>query len=541
MLDLQERLLKCALLSPMFLALFSRPLRAWLVSWVLFLWWLPASLATRWISDAPITANLVGMALASSPGELRNLALSIPTSILWLFAGWGLFCAAVMLWLLKSPIRWGWKARAKIFFTCGSLLLIPYILDSSPSAADVPSSRPHESVDPFKEADRDIGPEAALPRAFPYELPWAVAQYWTAKQVIATAHFGLGSSPESEAMVVNAKSPDVVVLVIGESSSRKAWRLFNPGRPPTTPLMEARVAKGAGLYPLSNVVAQSTATRQSVPSMLTSQPLLWPDGSPNPQATRSIVSLASKAGYSSAWFSNQAAIGRYDGLIATYADEADTTAFLNPASFFQQGTYDEVLLPPLQRHLAKHAKSFVVLHTMGSHFRFDQRYPPESSLFPDRPTLEQTYLNSIAYTDVVLDQVITTLERDGRSAVMLYVSDHGQGVPDAECRKTDINRVTAESYEVPAVVWLSPAYERAHPEVPVTLRKNAQSAYTTAAVHQTLKDLVAGRPNGDSEGNVLSFLQYSQPDAPQIVVTPDARKVQFSEAVARNACFIGAR
>lgn len=543
-LDLQERLLKCALIAPLFLALFARPVVAWSVSWLLFLWWLPASFATRWISDAPITANLVGMALASSPGELRNLALSMPVSLLWIFIGWNLFCAVVFFYLKKTPTRWSGKGRGKIFVVCSSLLLLPHVLNFSTDAAPVTQEVSRGPVDPFKEADRDIGPEAALPRAFPYELPWAVAQYLQARQVVAAAHSGLGSAPESQAFAVDATSPDVVVLVIGESSSRKAWRLFYPGQFGATPRMEARLAQGRGLYPFSNVVAQSTATRQAVPSMLTPQPLLWPDGSPNPQATKSIVSLASKSGYFSAWFSNQAAIGRYDGIIATYADEADTTAFLNPASFFQRGTQDEVLLPLLQRHLEKHAKSFVVLHTMGSHFRFDQRYPQGFGPFPDTAILEQTYLNSIAYTDAVLDQIIAALERDGRSAVMLYVSDHGQGLPDAECGKTDINRVTVDSYEVPALVWLSAAYEAAHPMVSQALRKNAQGAYTTAGVHQTLKDLVAGRVGGESierPDEAISFLRYSRPDSPRTVIAPDFRTVSFNEAVARNSCFITAR
>ena len=65
--DFAEKLLVCVLLGAGFLALFARPWRAWLVLWLLCLWWLPLALGVRAISGTPITATLVGMALATSP------------------------------------------------------------------------------------------------------------------------------------------------------------------------------------------------------------------------------------------------------------------------------------------------------------------------------------------------------------------------------------------------------------------------------------------------------------------------------------------
>ncbi len=539
--DLLERLLKCALLASMFLSVFSRPWVAWVVSWLLFLCWLPASLAVRWISDAPITANLVGMALASSPGELRNLAQSVPSAVFAMFIGWNLACAAVTVLLRKkSAWRWGGVVRAKIFVLCALLLLVPSLTRPAAEQALVAhkgSILPH---DPFAEADREVGSDAALPRAFPYELPWAIAQYLQARQVVDAAHAGLTPTPQSHALVADARSPDIVVLVIGESSSRKAWQVFNPQQHATTPKIARRLTQGPGLYLFSNVVAQSNSTRLAVPSMLTPQPLLWSNGAPNPNATESIVALATKAGYSSAWFSNQAAVGRFDGVIAAYADEASSTAFLNPSSFFQQGTYDEVLLPALRRHLLTNPRAFVVLHTMGSHFKFSQRYPPGFGPFPDGLSVEQTYFNSIAYTDALLDQTISTLEQDGRSAVLVYVSDHGQGLADPVCKKTDLNRVTADSYEVPALVWLSSAYAVAHPSVPQALHTNATVPYTTAAVHQTLRDLIAGEAMGlRAVDDSTSFLRSQALDAPQWIASPDLRKLNFREAVNKDRCFIG--
>ncbi|MBK8336148.1 MAG: phosphoethanolamine transferase [Sterolibacteriaceae bacterium] len=542
LLDLQERLFKCALLATMFLALFARPWMGWLASWLLGLWWLPASVAVRWLSDSPITSSLVGMAIASSPGELKNLALSVPPLVLAGFLGWNIVCAVLLSWLKRRTAwHWGYAARGKILVFCGMLLLIPYALASKSQSAPHLQNAARQSIDPFEEGDRQIGSDAELPRAFPYELPWAAAQYWQARSVVDVAVAGLRAMPAGQTLPVSVGPPDTVVLVIGESSSRNAWHLFNPDQAETTPRLDARMAKGDALFAFTNVVAQSTSTRQAVPSMLTPQPLLWPDGKPNPQATRSIISLASRAGYATSWFSNQAAVGRFDGVIAAYADEADTRAFLNPSSYFQQGSYDEVLLPAVQRYVASHPKAFIVLHTMGSHFRFDHRYPPGFGLFPGHQGIKQTYRNSVAYTDALLDQIIDILAGDGRSAVMVYASDHGQGLTDEQCNKTTINRVTIDSYEVPALVWLSPAYVAAHPAASKLLRSNAKLPYTTAAIHQTLKDLMSGPEMVADEPAVKdmgSFLRQQWDGMPQMVVAPNMRWVDFREAAARDPCFI---
>lgn len=541
-MDAVDRLFKCLLMTALVLSLFSRPWKAWLVIWLLVGWWMPASIAVRVISESPITSSLVGMAMASSPAELWSLLSSLPV-LFWLGAlAWNLAAMGLVFWLRLHP-DWRWKAslRLRVFAIAAALLLVPVVLGMSRASSLAETTGEAAHFDPFAAADTPIGVDGDLPFAFPYELAWAAAQYWQARQVVDVARAGLRQPAPAEELVVDAGSPEVVVLVIGESSARGAWRLFNPDAPATTPRLGERLYLDAGLHLFTNVVAQSTSTRHAVPSMLTSQPLLWPDGKPNAAATQSIVSLAARAGYATAWFSNQSAVGRYDGVIAAYADEAQTTAFLNPSSFFNQGSLDEVLLPAWQRHMASRPKVFAVLHTMGSHFRFDHRYPAGFGLFPDSQDPKETYFNSVAYTDQLLDAVIRALEADGRSAVMVYLSDHGQGLAGDECERSEINRVTADAYEVPALVWMSASYLGQHPKAGKRLSDNAAAPYTTAAVYQTLKDLVAGdsMPEGhDTVAIPQSFLRRPPPSARQMVVTPGMKWVNFPQAAARDRCLI---
>lgn len=550
-----EKLLLCLLLAICFLCLFARPWVAWLYLWVLCLWWQPLALGVRAISGTPITATLIGTAAATSPAELRNLLTSIPWPWFVFFWAWNLLCLLALCWMRhRSDWRWGWEFRGKSFFFCLAMLALPHIVLSDNNIAsagtkvadqrDRALSRNNKlsAKHPFYEldkADQSIGFSYRLPDAFPYELPWAVVQYNQARSAVHAIRANLRKPKPAYSMTDHKSAAEVVVLVIGESSTRNAWHWFNPQVPATTPQLEARIGRGEHLFGFSRTLAQSTATRQAVPSILTAQPLVWPDGTPNTEATHSIVSVATDAGYATAWFSNQAATGRHDGIIASYAEEATTTAFLNPSSFYAQGSYDEVLLPALQRHLDTHKQVFVVLHTMGSHFNYQHRYPTGFGLYPNTSDEREAYFNSVAYTDYVLDKVIDTVAKDGRKAVLVYAADHGESIPGGSCDAGVANRNTRDAYEVPALVWLSDAYAKAYPEIVTQLSANTDNSYNVAAVAQTLLDLMRGNTETDlPDPTTQSFARNNVFNNEHGQKVKPVWTQQFEQAVERNPCFM---
>lgn len=546
-----ERLFLCLFLSAGFLALFSRPSRAWLVLWLLCLWWQPLALGVRAINGVPINATLVGMAMATSPAELRNLATAISWQWFAFFALWNLVC-----WLVLSALHrrahwhWDWRFRGKVVFFCVAMLALPYVVvpnwatmgESRAMLATTPQTSHSDAANllhSFSQADQPVGNAFYLPGAFPYELPWAVAQYLQARRVVEAVRANLRPPVSGYTLAGISPHAEVAVLVIGESSTRNAWRWFNPAAPATTPLLEGRAARGEHVFGFARTLAQTTSTRQAVPSMLTAQPLVWPDGSPNPQATHSIVAVAAQAGYSTGWFSNQAAVGKHDGIIASYAQEAAAIAFLNPSGFVDQGSLDEVLVPALRRFLAENARAFVVLHTLGSHFNYQHRYPRGFGPYPHSSSAREAYFNSVAYTDKVLDQIIGVLDRDGRRSVLVYAADHGEAVPGGACKSASANRNTREAYEVPALVWLSSTYAQAHPAMAEGLRTHQDHPYTVAAVHQTLLDLMRGDTQAPvPDAATQSFARPSRHRDSSGREQASAWTEEFEKAVANNPCFM---
>ena len=534
--DMFERLCKCIFISIIFLSIFHKSWIAWLTLWILFVWWLPISIGTRLIVGAPINSNLIGMVLASNPSELISLFYSLSWVWLFFFISWNIFCLFFYKFLKKQKIYfWKWEVRLKLFSISLLLLAIPFISSGGVIFFNSNNEYLNINLQDFSDADLDVGGDGDLPLAFPYELPWAIGQYKKSRSIVDFSRAEMKNIECINFLKISDISPDIFILVIGESSSRKNWKLFNQEELNTTPKLIERLKNDEGLFIFKNVVAQSISTRQAVPSMLTDQPLIWPNGEPNKNATNSIVSLASKSGYVTAWLSNQAAIGRFDGVIAAYADEADTKAFLNPSSFSAQGTYDEVLIPSLMRQIENNKKSFVVMHTLGSHFKFTHRYPNNFDYFEPKGEELSEYKNSILYTDYFLENIITNLIKINKSIALIYVSDHGQGLPDKKCDISEMNRFTVDSYEVPALVWLSEEYMRKNKEKINKLKENSETPYTNSAIFQTMIDLIS---EDFYESERQSFLKSRPNSSEQMVVGTDQKWLNFTKVKKSNSCFV---
>lgn len=141
-------------------------------------------------------------------------------------------------------------------------------------------------------------------------------------------------------------------------------------------------------------------------------------------------------------------------------EQADEHYFLKKEDALQGNHYDEDLLQKLDEILPKadasssahyrYRKLFVVLHTYGSHFNYQERYPRSFAYFkPDsrseaksenRRDLLNAYDNTIRYTDYILHGIIERLQKwegiqtktDGvygqPISAMLYTSDHGENI-----------------------------------------------------------------------------------------------------------------
>lgn len=242
--------------------------------------------------------------------------------------------------------------------------------------------------------------------------------------------------------VADALPPRIVLVVIGESAGRRHWSLYGYGRA-TTPQL-AVIQDELVIYSdvVSTCVGTQASLRQMFDTTLSSQP---------------VFPLFSQAGYKTHWISSKPDQGVFDTEIAALVQSCDERIFLH-------GAYDEAVLPHVQRAIATSGRHIIFVNLFGSHIRYKDRYPAKRAVFHGKGAKADTiaaYDNTIHYTDLILSRLIDLLRAEREPSCFLYVSDHAEDIydstPDRYLFRSD-DLATDPMYEVPFVLWFSPAY-----------------------------------------------------------------------------------
>lgn len=293
----------------------------------------------------------------------------------------------------------------------------------------------------------------------------------------------------------------IQVLIIGEAARYDHWSINGYNRP-TSPNLDSN----KNLITFSNAATGGTMTNVSVPLIITRADASDFDMH---KRERSILAAYKEAGWRSFWVSNQSKYG-LTGNIGMHYNDGDTAIFngwgANETNF--QGSTDSALVPMVKEILAKEKGKniFLVVHTIGSHWRYLLRYPPEFTKFtpvsdrnrmvmgyPPREIMINEYDNSILYTDHIIQQIINAVQEEDALSSLVYVADHGENLGDDE-RKLYFHSYNPSSYtaHVPLFVWTSNSFNQRFPDKVDQLRKNSNRPVSSAGnIFYTLLDLSA--------------------------------------------------
>lgn len=309
--------------------------------------------------------------------------------------------------------------------------------------------------------------------------------YLAVERSYATAHYKNTSAGFSFGAVSThaADGGEVCVLVIGETARAHNFGLYGYRRD-TTPLL----GKTCGLTVFADALTQSNTTHKSVPMLLSTVSAEDYDSIYN---RKSIFTAFREAGWRTAFYSNQK---RNHSFIDFFGMEADTCVFVKDNGAAVRNPSDTVLLEYVRRELAAHRRrTFIVLHTYGSHFKYNERYAPDDAVFtPDddmraeagnRERLVNAYDNTIRQTDRLLSELIQMLAACGARSAMVYTSDHGEDIFDGNDGAFLHSSPVPSRYQlhVPLLVWLSAGYASAYPDVAANLRHNSRKHVATSA------------------------------------------------------------
>lgn len=280
------------------------------------------------------------------------------------------------------------------------------------------------------------------------------------------------------------KTPGTIILVIGESSSRDYMKVYNPEFPyDDTPWQEDMKSNNKDFIFYNNAYSSYVQTVPTLERALSERnqyndrPFL---------DSANILDVAKKAGYTTSWFSNQGVFGEYDTAISLMAKTADLTKWSHESYGFSD-LYDEALLP-LLKNVDPKKNNFVVIHIMGSHIYYNDRYPHEFSKWKKGPYPDgiEAYANSQLYTDWLLQQIYTYGKDNLNLQAMVYFSDHGESLDKSHNPDTFDFVMT----HIPFWIYLSPQYRAAYPQTATTLTNHEQQYFTNDLLYDTLVGLM---------------------------------------------------
>jgi glucan phosphoethanolaminetransferase (alkaline phosphatase superfamily) len=236
----------------------------------------------------------------------------------------------------------------------------------------------------------------------------------------------------------------------------------------------------------------------AIPLILTRKPI---DSMQMSSNEPSILRVMQEAGFQTRWISNQMPLGKLDSPVSAIAVEAQQVTFVNHEAASTDSSFDEATVKSLSDTIHKdQGNLFIVLHMMGSHMLYDRRYPPSFKHFvptfadstsdvDDQQKMNNSYDNTILYTDHVLAKVIRTLEASDAITAMFFASDHGETLPTPTCSYAGHGIGSKYDFEIPALFWFSNAYASAYPAELSAIRSNASQPTLSGNIFESVVDM----------------------------------------------------
>lgn len=295
------------------------------------------------------------------------------------------------------------------------------------------------------------------------------------------------------------EKPATFILVIGESESRDYMSAFCDYPHDTTPWLKSKqTSENFLLY--KNAYA---CKDQTVPALERAFTEVNQYNDKKFYESCSFVDIARKAGFKISWFSNQSHIGAADTAVTLVANTADTAEWTK--LHLNQVQYDESLLGYLKQ-IDANENNFIVFHLKGNHFNFINRYPQDFAKFskPDTYDLIPNYIDSIAYTDYVLQQIQEYAAKHLNLQAMVYFSDHAT-IPD---KRRSPNFGGFATVRIPLFTYLADDYISKHPEVYSALKANRDKYWTNDLAYELICGILDIKSNHYDEANSLASTQY---------------------------------
>ena len=299
---------------------------------------------------------------------------------------------------------------------------------------------------------------------------------------------------------VEKELPSNVVIIIGESFSKHHSSLYGYVKDTNPRLLS--MTKDSSIIVYENVFAPALHTIPCIKSIMST----WDISKENSvewYRCETLISLMKALNYKTIWVSNQSPSGLHDNIAAAYANLCDEVYWIGSKyKGVYKNDYDGELLSFFLSNDIIADNCFVVVHLMGSHVAYGDRYPPSWSFFEESdydniPKHQRKVLceydNSILYNDYVVSEILGCL--DVRDCIALYFSDHGLDLYNSSDDyfgygiASDSTSVAAAE-AIPFLVYMSPSIKSRFPKMRDLIISRRNDSLNTSSLMDFLFELL---------------------------------------------------
>ena len=317
----------------------------------------------------------------------------------------------------------------------------------------------------------------------------------------------------------SGNAPRTLVLVIGESTQRNHMSLYGYPRE-TTPELDKMHKTDKNLTVFNHVVTSRPYTIEILQQALT----FADEKNPDLYLTKpSLMNLMKQAGYKTFWITNQQTMTERNTMLTVFSQQTDKQFYMNQQRTQSAREYDTNVLEPFKEVLADPApKKFIIVHLLGTHIKYEYRYPEQWSVFdgktegapaglsPEQLASYNDYDNANRFNDHVLASLINDYKATDPNGFLLYFSDHGEEVydtPPHNMQGRNEEAPTRHMYTIPFILWTSPSWQEAHPR---DLTADVDRKYSSSQLIHTWSDLAGLRYDGFDPTRSITSPQFVQ-------------------------------
>lgn len=340
-----------------------------------------------------------------------------------------------------------------------------------------------------------------LPKTGIMQLNTDVHDYFIAINKFNEEHKTTLQNLQIELPAKQLTKPNTIIVVIGESASRTYMSAYDNTYTDkdTTPWLRQQKSNPDFIV-FKNAYTSRVNTVMALERALTEKNQY---NSMEFRQSATIIDIAKKAGYYTSWYSNQGTTDVADTPITVVGKTADTAKWTNQN--LSTIRYDGTLLNYL-KEVDPSKNNFIVLHFMGSHDNYQNRYPVEFAKWGDPSKNEPVlnYYNSLYYSDYLLSQIYKYAKENLNLQAMIYFSDHG--AEPTKKRNPDVNSLVAN--RIPLFVYLSPEYQAIYPQTSTALKQNEAKYFTNDLIYDMICGILNIKSNRYDETQSIASDKY---------------------------------